>query len=140
MPTFELIGDLAKKEFIFDLSLSRVLMNDTKDFPWIFLVPREPNIQQINQLSRVKQHVLVDEITLASGIMENIFPCDRINVAAIGNITPQLHIHIICRNKSDPYWSDVCWNKELELMPQVEMEKQKNKIRVQFEQVFGDVK
>lgn len=133
MSNFELVPGLAKKEFVIDLPLSKVLMNDKKDFPWIFLVPKRENIVQMNQLTHEEQHQLQDEITLASNIMEKLFPCDRINVAAIGNMTPQLHVHVICRQKTDPHWPDVCWNKPMDKLTKEEQVELAAKIRAEFE-------
>lgn len=133
MSNFELVPGLAKKEFVIDLPLSKVLMNDKKDFPWIFLVPKRENIVQMNQLTHEEQHQLQDEITLASNIMEKLFPCDRINVAAIGNMTPQLHVHVICRQKNDPHWPDVAWNKPMDRLTKEEQVEVAAKIRAEFE-------
>lgn len=135
MSEFELVPGLAKKDFIIDLPLSRVLMNDKKDFPWVFLVPRKPNIVQMNQLSKEDQHQLTDEITLASNVMESLFETDRINVAAIGNKTPQLHVHVICRKEGDPHWPDVCWNKDMETLSEEERADLVQKIKAKFEEL-----
>ena len=133
MSEFTLVEGLAQKDFIIDLKLSKVLMEKKKGFPWIFLVPQKSNITQMNQLSREDQIQLMNEITLASNIMEKLFPCDRINVAAIGNMTPQLHVHVICRTKNDTYWPDICWNKPMEDLSQNEREEMIKKIRTEFE-------
>ncbi|MBN2675963.1 MAG: HIT domain-containing protein [Alphaproteobacteria bacterium] len=139
MSEFKLVPGLAKKEFIVDLPLSTVLMDDKKDFPWLFLVPRRENTVQMNTLSQEDQIQLMKEITFASNIMEKLFPCDRINVAAIGNMTPQLHVHIICRTKSDQYWPDVIWNKPMDRLSKEEILKRAEIIRNQFKQEKGDL-
>lgn len=132
MPKFSLVPGLAKKDYITDLKLCKVLMEKKEGFPWIFLVPKVANITQINQLSEKDRLQLNVEIQMASNIMEKLFPCDRINVAAIGNMTTQLHVHIICRNKSDVHWPDVCWNKPIEDMSEKDREMQVKKIRAEF--------
>jgi len=133
MSEFTLVEGLAKKDFIIDLKLSKVLMEKKKDFPWIFLVPQKANIAQMNQLSKADQIQLMEEIDFASNIMEDLFPCDRINVAAIGNMTPQLHVHVICRSKTDTHWPDVCWNKPMDDLSDDERKNMIEKIRTEFE-------
>jgi len=135
MEAFELLPGLASKCFVIDLPLCSVLLNDTKDFPWIFLVPRVPGIAQINQLKSADQQQLMREIGLASDIMEELFPCDRVNVAAIGNMTPQLHVHIICRRKSDIYWPDVVWNKTMESIGKKDLQDRCLKIKSKFQRI-----
>ncbi len=108
---FELHPNFSEKELITDLNLCKVLANNVADFPWIFLIPMRPNIRQIHDLSKQDQYLLMDEIDHCSKIMKQLFNPDQLNIAAIGNITPQLHMHIICRHKQDPYWPDVVWNK-----------------------------
>lgn len=76
----------------------------------------------MSDLNRADQHLLMDEIDFCSKAMEVVFNPDRLNVAAIGNMTPQLHVHIICRYAKDPHWPDVCWNKPLTEMTPDECE------------------
>ncbi len=111
--TFTLQPNLAPKTVICKLELCTILLHEVKDCPWIFLVPQRENVSLITDLSRDDQYTLVDEIDHCSRVMKRLFTPDHINVAAIGNITPQLHVHIICRYTSDPHWPDVCWNKPL---------------------------
>ncbi|MDR0595851.1 MAG: HIT domain-containing protein [Puniceicoccales bacterium] len=109
MQNFEVHPALAKKIFVCDLPLCRILLENNKIFPWIFLVPRVSKVSQINHLSFADQLKLIGELNFASNVMEELFPCDRLNVAAIGNKTDQLHIHVICRFTDDPYWPDTVW-------------------------------
>lgn len=108
MDTFFLLPQFNDKLHICDLSLSRVLLNNTV-IPWVFLIPMRQNVVQMNELVEDDQLQLVREITFVSNVMQNLFPCDRLNVAAIGNKTPQLHVHVICRTQSDPYWPETIW-------------------------------
>ncbi len=133
MTEFKLVPGLAKKDLIFELPLCYVLMDDKEEFPWLFLVPRKPEIIQMNNLTTEDQMQLMKEITLATNIMESLFPCDRVNVAAIGNMTPQLHVHIICRTKDDKYWPDVVWNKPLTKISATTRTERINKIKNEFE-------
>ena len=108
MSSFLLNEKLLHYKNVIELPLSTVLLNST-ELPWVFLVPRRMNIVQMNQLEINDQLQLMKEISWMSNIMENLFPCDRLNVAAIGNKTPQLHVHIICRSENDGYWPETVW-------------------------------
>ncbi len=101
--------------FIADLPLSRALLMNNHLFPWVILVPREPQIQEIMQLAVSQQHQLMDEITAVSQAMQAIFSPDKLNIAALGNQVPQLHIHIIARFKNDTAWPNPVWGKGVEL-------------------------
>ena len=108
MSSFLLNEKLLHYKNVIELPLCTVLLNFT-ELPWIFLVPRRMNIVQMNQLEINDQLQLMKEISWMSNIMENLFQCDRLNVAAIGNKTPQLHVHIICRSENDGYWPETVW-------------------------------
>ena len=107
---FELVPGLAAKDYITDLKLCRVLFEDNKYYPWIFLVPMKENTKNMTNLSMEERFQLMREIALAEKVMLNLFPCDQDNVAMIGNMTPQLHVHIVCRKKGDPDWPGTVWN------------------------------
>lgn len=91
------------------LPLCRVLLMDNRVWPWLILVPAQPGLTEIHQLSREDQHRLVDEIALASRTLEVLFAPDKINVGALGNLVPQLHVHVIARSKGDPAWPGPVW-------------------------------
>lgn len=129
---FELLEAFKKKDFIIDLSLCTVLMED-KEFPWILLIPRRPNLKQMNHLILQDQATLMKEITFASNIMEKLFPTDILNVAAIGNKTPQLHIHVISRNKNDSLWPEVVWGKNMKKLTEEEKNERIMKIQIGFQ-------
>lgn len=108
--TFELHPNLKKKIFVTDLPLCRVLLEDAKDYPWLMLVPRRPGISKIMDLSQVDQLQLLKELDFTQKMLWKEFHPDQLNVAAIGNITPQLHVHVIARFKFDPAWPQTVWN------------------------------
>lgn len=108
--TFELHPNLVKKIFIADLPLCRILLEDEKHYPWIFLVPRRPNISRIMDLSPEDQLQLIQELDIVQKIMWDEFEPAQLNVAAIGNKTPQLHIHVIARYADDPAWPNTVWD------------------------------
>jgi diadenosine tetraphosphate (Ap4A) HIT family hydrolase len=91
-----------------DLPLSRVLTMNDADFPWLVLVPRRVGASEIIDLGS-EQSVLMNEVSLVSRALKEETRCDKLNVAAIGNIVPQLHIHIVARRKDDPLWPKPVW-------------------------------
>jgi diadenosine tetraphosphate (Ap4A) HIT family hydrolase len=106
---FDLHPNLAEKIFITDLPLCRVLLEDETNYPWIFLVPRRAGLSRIVDLPFSDQIQLLKELNLAQNIFLNEFKADQINVAAIGNKTPQLHVHVIARRQNDPAWPSTVW-------------------------------
>ncbi len=86
-----------------DLALSRLLAINAADYPWLVLVPRRANVVELADLGS-DAFPLMAEIGVVSLALKNLTGCDKINVAAIGNVVPQLHIHIVARRVSDPLW------------------------------------
>ncbi|MBR1648954.1 MAG: HIT family protein [Alphaproteobacteria bacterium] len=107
---FELVPGLAKKDFIINLKLCTVLFEDNRLYPWIFLVPQKENVKNMTFLSMEERLQLMREIALAEEVMTNLFNPSQINVAMIGNKTPQLHVHIIARKDGDPDWPGTVWD------------------------------
>ncbi|MCI5045747.1 MAG: HIT family protein [Aquisalinus sp.] len=86
------------------LGLCRVrLMNDSR-FVWLVLVPQRPSVVEIFDLSQEERDLCFDEIALVSRALKQQTGCDKINIAAFGNMVPQLHIHIISRLRKDAAW------------------------------------
>lgn len=108
--TFELHPKLANKALITDLPLCRVLLQDEKNYTWIFLVPRRADICRMIDLDPKDQLQLMREMDFAQKIIWNNFHPAQLNVAALGNKIPQLHIHIIGRNEGDPAWPQTVWD------------------------------
>ncbi|WP_444995464.1 HIT domain-containing protein [Aliikangiella sp. IMCC44359] len=109
---FQLHQQLVEDSFIlgeFELS-SLLLINDIQ-FPWCVLVPRRANITEIYQLSECEQALFWTESSLLSKVLMDIFGGDKLNVAAIGNLVPQLHLHHVVRYKKDPCWPAPIWGK-----------------------------
>jgi diadenosine tetraphosphate (Ap4A) HIT family hydrolase len=109
---FNCVPALQAKDFVLDLRLCRVLLEDNADYPWIFLVPRRNGVANLLQLSIEDRLQLMREMAMAGNVMRQLFPCDQINVAMIGNKTPQLHVHVICRRTTDPAWPDTVWGRK----------------------------
>jgi diadenosine tetraphosphate (Ap4A) HIT family hydrolase len=91
-----------------DLALSRVLAMNDANFPWLILVPRRVGVSEIFDLG-AEQAILLDEVSLASRALKEVTRCDKLNVAAIGNVVPQLHVHIVARRKDDALWPKPVW-------------------------------
>lgn len=96
-----LAGDL---DFIKDLELSRLLAMPNSELPWCVLVPRIPGLKDLHDLPLAEQQELLKEINHISQKFQAEFNPDKINVAALGNMVPQLHIHIMARFKTDRCW------------------------------------
>jgi diadenosine tetraphosphate (Ap4A) HIT family hydrolase len=92
-----------------DLPLSRVLVIKDANFPWLLLVPRRADVSEIIDLGEVEQAQLMTEISRVGRVLKDITKCDKLNVAALGNMVPQLHIHIIARRSSDAAWPRPVW-------------------------------
>jgi diadenosine tetraphosphate (Ap4A) HIT family hydrolase len=91
-----------------DLALSQLLAMNDANFPWLILVPRRVGASEIIDLG-AEQSVLMDEISRVSRALKDETRCDKLNVAAIGNMVPQLHIHIVARRKDDAAWPKPVW-------------------------------
>ena len=107
---FELHQTLAKDTVtVASLPLSQVLLMNDVRYPWLILVPQREDIREIHHLAKDDQDTLFKEIMLASNIVETIFSPEKINIGALGNLVPQLHIHVIARYKDDAAWPGPVW-------------------------------
>lgn len=111
---FELVPGLAKKTHIMDLKLSTVLFEDNKLYPWVFLVPMKAGVKNMTYLTIDERLQLMKEMAIVEKVMWTLFPCDQTNVAMIGNKTPQLHVHILCRKEGDADWPGTVWGNAKE--------------------------
>ena len=100
---------LKSSHFISDLKLCEIRMIDNSKFPWIILIPKRKKISDISELNKKDRSLLMDEIVYCSNLMKKIFKTSKLNVEKIGNIVPQLHIHIIARKKTDTTWPLSVW-------------------------------
>jgi diadenosine tetraphosphate (Ap4A) HIT family hydrolase len=92
-----------------DLPLSRVLVIRDANYPWLLLVPRRPEAVEIIDLDEVEQAQLMTETSRAARALKDVTKCDKLNIAALGNVVPQLHIHVIARRKQDAAWPRPVW-------------------------------
>jgi diadenosine tetraphosphate (Ap4A) HIT family hydrolase len=91
------------------LALSRVLLMDDANFPWLILVPERPGLGHLHDLADDDLEAMIREVTRASRVLEQLFEPDKVNVAALGNLVPQLHVHVIARFAADPAWPNPVW-------------------------------
>jgi diadenosine tetraphosphate (Ap4A) HIT family hydrolase len=91
------------------LALCRVLLLKDANYPWLVLVPARPEIREIHELSPADRAILIEEMAMVGERLQGLFKADKINVAALGNVVPQLHIHIIARFSTDPAWPKPVW-------------------------------
>lgn len=90
--------------------LSLVLLVDDGRFPWLILVPQRAGLREIHDLPAAERGVLIEEISRAGRLMQSAFRADKINIAALGNQVPQLHVHVIARFTGDPAWPNPIWS------------------------------
>ena len=100
---------LKTSHHLIDLKLCTIRLNDNSKFPWIILIPKRYKITDISDLNSKDQTLLMKEIVYASKVMKKLFITSKLNVEKIGNIVPQLHIHIIARSKKDSSWPLSVW-------------------------------
>ncbi|WP_439503461.1 HIT domain-containing protein [Methylophaga sp.] len=109
---FELHPQLAADTFLIgDLPLCRVLLMNDARFPWVILVPRRKDISEIYDLSMQDQQLLWQESALVAEKLMKLTEADKMNIAALGNVVPQLHVHHVARFKTDAVWPKPIWGQ-----------------------------
>jgi diadenosine tetraphosphate (Ap4A) HIT family hydrolase len=93
-----------------DMPLSRALLIKDANYPWLLLVPRRDKAVEITDLNTIEQAQLMSEIAHAGRTLKTLTDCDKINVAALGNVVSQLHVHVIARSRGDAAWPRPVWN------------------------------
>lgn len=86
------------------------LMNDAT-YPWLILVPRVDGARELVDLDERRRNLLMREVTQCSHALQRLFAPDKLNVAALGNVVPQLHVHVIARHRGDPAWPAPVWGR-----------------------------
>ena len=92
-----------------DWPLCRVLLMNDASYPWLILVPRRPALSEVHDVAAADLAKLTEEITRASRALKSAFKADKINIGALGNMVPQLHVHVIARFRDDPAWPGPVW-------------------------------
>jgi diadenosine tetraphosphate (Ap4A) HIT family hydrolase len=96
---------------VLDLALTRVLLNDDANYPWLILVPRRRGKVELIDLDDADRVRLMEEIALVSRVLKGATKCHKLNVAQLGNQVAQLHVHIIARETSDAAWPNPVWGQ-----------------------------
>lgn len=96
-----------------ELGLSLVLLMNDARFPWLILVPRRADLREMSDLTVDDQATLMGEINAASRVLQRLIHPHKLNVAAIGNVVAQLHIHIVARFEDDAAWPAPVWGHGL---------------------------
>ena len=100
---------LKSSHHIIELKLCSIRLHDNSKFPWVILIPKRNKITDISDLNSKDQILLMKEIVHVSKIMKKLFKTSKLNIEKIGNMVPQLHIHIIARSKKDSTWPLSVW-------------------------------
>lgn len=114
---------VSSAHFIMDWPLCRVSLKNDKTYPWLYLVPRRENVREFFDLSATDRAVLMEEIARAGELLQGVYNAKKINTAALGNMVPQLHIHVFARFDTDPAWPRPVWAHPVPEAPYTESEK-----------------
>lgn len=93
------------------LPLCELRLMDDSHHPWLLLVPRVAGAIELIDLDEPRQHALLREVSLASRVLRERFAPDKLNVAALGNVVPQLHVHVVARYTGDIAWPRPVWGQ-----------------------------
>jgi diadenosine tetraphosphate (Ap4A) HIT family hydrolase len=105
------------------------MLYDNSKFPWVILIPKRNKITELTDLNSKDQILLMKEIVYVGRIMKKLFKTSKLNIEKIGNIVPQLHIHIIARSKKDSSWPLSVWVVRGKKYSKINLENTIKKIR-----------
>ena len=117
---------------IIELKLCSIRLHDNSKFPWIILIPKRIKITDITNLNSRDQILLMKELVYVSRLMKKLFKTSKLNVEKIGNLVPQLHIHVVARHKKDTSWPLSVWVVKGKPYSKVALSEIINKIRKVF--------
>ena len=123
---------LKSSHHLLDLKLCTLRLHDNSKFPWIMLIPKRKNINDITDLKSKDQMLLMKEIVFSSKVIKKLFKTSKLNVEKVGNIVPQLHIHIIARYKEDISWPLSVWVVKSKSYSSKALKEVVSKIRIAF--------
>lgn len=110
---FELHPRLAADTLIVgEFKLSQLLIHRDANYPWFILVPKRPDVMEIYHLSEEDRIQLMVESCMLAEALVDVFSPDKINIATLGNIVPQLHMHHVARYKTDGAWPNPIWGAQ----------------------------
>lgn len=109
---FQLDPNLAADSLpVAELALSNLRLMTDANYPWLLLVPRRPALVELIDLEAAERNLLMEEIASVSRALREVTVCDKLNVAALGNMVRQLHVHLIARFVGDAAWPGPVWGK-----------------------------
>jgi diadenosine tetraphosphate (Ap4A) HIT family hydrolase len=109
---FQLDPQLASDSHpVIEFGLSSLRLMDDANYPWLVLVPRVADARELIDLDGTQQAALLDEINRCSRLLRAVFRPYKLNIAALGNLVPQLHVHLIARYQNDPAWPAPVWGR-----------------------------
>lgn len=122
---FELDTRLEESSFpVIDLPLCHVRLKNNRNIPWMYLIPRQAGLVELHDVPAELQPQLMAEVALVSRSVKTLYKCDKINMAAYGNMVPQLHIHLFARYKDDHAWPKPVWAVQQDEIPYTETERE----------------
>ena len=135
--TFNLHPDLSRDGiYLGSFPLCQVLLINDSAYPWFVLVPQRENIRDTIDLSKSDYEALWTESRTLSIAIMKLFDGEKLNVAALGNITPQLHLHHVVRFAADPAWPGPIWGVQ-PLQPYSDQQIEEIRIRLNSVQIDG---
>ena len=120
---------LKTSHHLINFKLCTIMLHDNSKFPWVILIPKRNKVTEITDLNSKDQILLMKEIVYVGRIMKKLFKTSKLNVEKIGNIVPQLHIHIIARSKKDSSWPLSVWVVRGKKYSKINLENTIEKIR-----------
>lgn len=116
-----------------DFPLSCALLMNDRRYPWVILVPRIAHVEELYQLSEADQVQLTKELSFVASELSELFSADKVNIAALGNIVRQLHVHVVVRFQDDPAWPGPIWGYgEREPYLDIALSKMRERLAVAF--------
>ncbi len=119
--------------FVTDLKISRVLLMNNSNYPWLILVPRKPDLVELTDLDFEEQIEVLREINLVSQILQKKFQPHKFNIGALGNVVRQLHIHVIVRFENDPAFPKPVWGEAVKAYEQKDAQDLVQEIKLYLE-------
>ncbi|WP_028238511.1 HIT domain-containing protein [Stutzerimonas azotifigens] len=109
---FELDPQLARDTLMLgDLPLSRLLLMNDARYPWFILVPRREEVTEVFQLDAADQARLWGEVAMLAEKIKDTFGAQKMNIASLGNMVPQMHVHVVARRRDDAAWPAPVWGR-----------------------------
>lgn len=112
MANFLLHNNFSSKIHVYDMSMSSIYLEPISEIKWFMIIPRINNIKNILDLNNEQKTILWSEIDALSYAINTLYKPEQINIAMLGNVTPQLHCHVIARFKNDIAWPDATFGRK----------------------------